>query len=158
MERNVDVQTRLTMHSFLAGMNAHQIELLASCASFRQFQEGEVIFRAGEPANGFYLIEKGFVAIEEWVSGRGTITIETLSAGEPLGWSWIFPPYVWHFLARATRPTAALFFDGMTLHRFCHEDLTLGHELFKRMSQVMVQRLQSCRATLIEALKPTSRR
>ena len=156
MARNVEIQARLANHPFLVGISPHQIEVLASCASSRQFQEGEVIFRAGEPANGFYLIEEGSVAIEEWVPEGGTTIIETLYAGEPLGWSWIFPPYTWHFLARATSPTAALFFNGMTLHRFCNEDLTLGHELFKRMSQVMVRRLQSCRAKLIEALKPTS--
>jgi len=155
MEQKVELQTRLAIHPFLAGMSAHQIELLTSCASLRQFREGEVIFRAGGRANGFYLIEKGSVAIEDWVCERGTITIETLHAGEPLGWSWIFPPYTWHFLARATTPTVALWFDGMALHRFCNEDLTLGHKLFKSMSRVMVQRLQSCRGKLIQALKPT---
>src|SRR5437016_1707703 len=111
MERNVELQPRLAVHPFLVGMSPHQIQLLASCASSRRFQEGEVIFRAGEAANGFYLIEEGSVAIEEWIPERGTITIETSYAGEPLGWSWIFPPYTWHFLARATRPTAALFFN-----------------------------------------------
>ena len=27
--------------------------------------------------------------------------IETLEAGEVVGWSWLFPPYRWHFDARA---------------------------------------------------------
>ena len=29
------------------------------------------------------------------------VTIETLEAGEVVGWSWLFPPYRWHFDARA---------------------------------------------------------
>jgi CRP-like cAMP-binding protein len=133
-------------------MRAHHIELLTSCATLRKFRERDIIFRIGEPANGFYLIAEGAVVLEDWVSKRGTLTIETLGAGEPLGWSWLFPPYRWHYHARAIRPTAAVFFDATTLRQFCNEDLSLGHELFKRMSKVMVRRLQATRAKLIEAL------
>jgi len=133
-------------------MRAHHIELLTSCASLKEFREREVIFRIGERANGFYLITEGAVGLEDWFSKRGTITIETLVAGDPLGWSWLFPPYRWHYHARAIRPTTAVFFEGTTLRQFCDEDLTLGHELFKRMSKVMVRRLQATRAKLIEAL------
>jgi len=116
-----------------------------------------MIFRAAEPAKGFYLIENGSVALEGSVFEHGAITTEILVAGEPLGWSWMFPPYVWHFSARATEPTTALFFDADFLHRYCNEDLTLGHQLFRRMSQVMVRRLQASRTKLIEALKPTTK-
>jgi CRP-like cAMP-binding protein len=146
---------RVGAHPFLAGMSAHHIELLANCASFVQFGEGDVILRAGEPANGFYLIESGTVALEEWIVERGPVATDTLSAGDPLGWSWLFPPYVWHYSARATKPTTALFFDKTMLQRYRDEDLTLGHELFGRMSQVMVRRLQAARAKLLEALHKT---
>ena len=116
----------------------------------QQFEDGEMIFRAGRPASGFYLIENGSVAIEGSVFEHGTITTDTLTAGEPLGWSWMFPPYLWHFSARATEPTTVLFFDAERLHKYSNEDLTLGHQLFRRMSQVMVQRLQRSRSKIIE--------
>ena len=73
-----------------------------------------MIFRAGQPATGFYLIENGSVALEGSVFEHGTITTDTLAAGEPLGWSWMFPPYVWHFSARATEPTTVLFNGAAT--------------------------------------------
>jgi CRP/FNR family transcriptional regulator, cyclic AMP receptor protein len=158
VERSIEVKTRLAAHPFLNGMSAHHIEFLASCASPKQFAEGEVIFRAGQAANGFYLIETGSVAIEGSVFEHGAISTDSVPAGEPLGWSWLFPPYLWHYDARATKPTTTLFLDGEVLHQSCKDDLTLGHELFKRMSQVMVRRLQASRAKLIEALKPTTQR
>jgi len=154
--QNQHIQTLVKIHPFLAEVSAHHIEVLASCASQKQFAKGKVIFRAGQHANGFYLIESGSVAIEGSVFEHGAISTDTLSAGEPLGWSWLFPPYLWHYDARAIEPTTALFFDGAVVHQSCKEDLTLGHELFKRMSQVMVRRLQASRAKLIEALKPTT--
>jgi len=147
---DIDLRTRVGAHPFLAEMEPHHLDLLASCASMKQFWEGEVIFRAGELANGFYLIENGSVALEDWVSEHGPTMIDTLVAGEPMGWSWIFPPYTWHFSARAIEPTTALFFNADRLHKYCNEDLTLGHELFKRMSQVMVRRLQKSRSKMIE--------
>jgi CRP-like cAMP-binding protein len=153
VEATVETNSELAAHPFLAGMSPHHLVLLATAASPKQFPKSEVIFRAGEPANGFYLIEKGAVAIEGSVFEHGAISTDCIHAGEPLGWSWLFPPYLWHYDARAIEPTTALFFDGKTLHELCKDDLTLGHELFKRMSEVMVRRLQASRARLIEALK-----
>ena len=149
------IENLVMVHPFLAGMSAHHIKLLSGCAAFRPFGEGEIIFRAGEPANGFYLIEHGIVALEGSVFEHGTITTETLSAGEPLGWSWLFPPYLWHFDARATEPTTAICLSGTLLRQHRDEDLMLSHELFKRMSEVMVRRLQIARKKLL-AIKPQS--
>jgi CRP/FNR family cyclic AMP-dependent transcriptional regulator len=156
VERNIEFKLRLTAHPFLTGMSPHHIQVLTTSASVKEFQEDEIIFRAGQPANGFYLIQNGSVAIEGSVFEHGAILSDFVSAGEPLGWSWLFPPYLWHYDARAIEPTTAFFLDGAILHQACKEDLTLGHELFKRMSRVMVRRLQASRAKLIEALKPTT--
>jgi CRP-like cAMP-binding protein len=154
VERNIDLKSRLTAHPFLTGMSPRHVEVLVTSAAVKQFQKDEVIFRAGQPANGFYLIESGSVAIEGSVFEHSAISTDSVPAGEPLGWSWLFPPYLWHYDARAIKPTTVFFLDGAILHQACNEDLTLGHELFKRMSEVMVRRLQASRARLIEALKP----
>ncbi len=155
MDVKENILVRVAAHPFLAGMSAHHIELLANCASFVQFVEGDVIFRVGGPATGFYLIESGAVALEGWVFEQGPFTIDTISAGDPLGWSWLFEPYVWQCDARATTPTTALFFDKVILQRYRDEDLSLGHELFKRMGQVMMRRLQVTHAKLLETLHET---
>ena len=47
--------------------------------------------------------------------------IETIGAGDLLGWSWMFPPYVWHFTARAIEPTTAIFFYGSILREYCEK-------------------------------------
>ncbi len=115
------------------------------------FPAGELIFHAGETANRFYLIESGRVLLE---SGDDTpVVIDTIGAGDLLGWSWIFPPYTWHFTARTTEPTTAIFFYGTILRECCEKDPGLGYELFKRMSEVMIKRLQQARTRLIESMK-----
>jgi CRP/FNR family cyclic AMP-dependent transcriptional regulator len=66
-----------------------------------------------------------------------------------LGWSWLFPPYAWHFSARALESTTAIFFYGTVLREYSEKDHSLGLELFKRMSAVMLRRLQAARQKLL---------
>ena len=91
------------------------------------------------------------VVLEALDSAGTCVVIEKVGAGKLVGWSWLFPPYIWHFDARATKPTCALFFYGTILREYCAKDPSLGFELFKRMSQVMVERLQSARARLLSS-------
>jgi CRP-like cAMP-binding protein len=148
------MEQRLVAHPFLQGMSAHHIKLLAQSATPTCFERGQIIFRAGEPANGFYLIESGRVALEGSAVEHGPITADLVAAGEPLGWSWMFPPYLWHFDARAIEPTTAIGFSGILLRQHRDEDLQLSHELFKRTSEVMVRRLQLARKRLVAAKPP----
>jgi hypothetical protein len=61
----------------------------------------------------------------------------------------MFPPYVWQFTARSVEPTTAIFFYGTILREYCEKDHSLGYELFKRMSAVMVKRLQAARKQML---------
>ena len=148
-----DLEARVAAHPFLIGMNPRQINLLIDCALLTHFEAGQTIFRTGETANRFYLIESGSVALEADSMGESPVLIETVKAGDLLGWSWLFPPYRWHFDARALEPTTAIFFYGTVLREYCERDPALGYELFKRMSEVMIRRLQAARASLSDAMK-----
>ena len=144
------LETRVGLHPFLCGMQGKHIKLLTDCAMAKTFEPGELLFRQGEFANRFYLIETGQVALKSIGDDGAVVTIETAGAGNLIGWSWLFPPYAWHFDARAAEHTTALFFYGPILREYCEKDQTLGFELFKRMSSVMVKRLQSARAQLLK--------
>ena len=135
--------TRVALHPFLAGLNRTQLTLLIDCAVARHFDTGQAILREGEFANGFYLIETGKVALQSETSFGESIPIQILGAGDLLGWSWMFPPYVWQFTARPVEPTTALFFYAAILREYCEKDHSLGYELLKRISAVMVTRLQA---------------
>jgi len=135
--------TRVALHPFLAGMNHRQLTLLTDCAVARHFNANQTIFREGEFANGFYLVETGKVALESEAGFGKSIPIQILGAGDLLGWSWMFPPYVWQFTSRAIEPTTALFFYATIVREYCEKDHSLGYELLKRISAVMVTRLQA---------------
>ncbi len=139
----------LAAQPFLKGLSAPQLEVLAGDALAVEFKTDEVIFKEGEPANRFYLIRSGKVILESLTdSEHEPVMIETVGAGSAIGWSWLFPPYYWHFTARAITPVRAIFFYGTRLRDQCENDHSLGYELTKRMNLVVIERLQATRKQL----------
>lgn len=114
------------------------------------FSAREVIFRESDPANRFYLIRSGSVALETAQAEGEAIRISTLGPGDLLGWSWLFAPYRWQFSARALEPVSAVFFYGTRLREHCEADPELGFALVLGMAEVMMQRLQAARRQLTE--------
>jgi CRP-like cAMP-binding protein len=84
-----------------------------------------------------------------FIPGQGRITIETIASGDVLGWSWLFPPYRWHFDAQALELTRAIAFDGACLRAKCDDDHDLGYAL-QRFARIMMQRLQATRLQLLD--------
>jgi CRP/FNR family cyclic AMP-dependent transcriptional regulator len=131
-------------------LGGERLELLAGCASNAHFDAGEMLFREGDAADTFYVIRGGTVALETFVPARGGMTIETIDAGEVVGWSWLFPPYRWHFDARAVSQVRATAIDGACLRGKCDDDPALGYDLMQRFAQVMIERLQWTRLRLLD--------
>ena len=142
-------------HQFLRGLRPEYQRLLADCATRMRYEKDELIFRDGDPANRFYLIEQGRVSLEAHPGGcRQAESVAIIGPGDVLGWSWLFPPYCWQFDARTLEPTEAIFFYGSRLREYCEQDHAFGFEMMKRMTQVIIQRLQGARRLLLEA-KPS---
>ena len=146
----------LSQHAFFRGLDAEFIQVLVGCASNVHFDAGEVIFRHGEKADRFFLIRSGRVSVEISTPEGSSLRIQTLGEGDVLGWSWLFPPFLWHFDASATELTRAVALDGVCLRRKCEEDTALGFELTKRFSSTMHERLQATRMQILDIYGPTS--
>ena len=62
----------------------------------------------GEPADRFFLIRTGAVALEvARARPRRARDRDAASSGEVVGWSWLFEPYRWQLDARALEPMRA---------------------------------------------------
>jgi CRP-like cAMP-binding protein len=134
----------------LAGLDPEHRATIAGCATLTVCSPGDVLMREGSPADTFYVLREGAVALETVIPGRGRVTIETLHGGEVLGWSWIIPPYRTAFDARALERTRAIAFDGACLRGRCETDPGLGFALLKVMAGVLSQRLTHTRMRLLD--------
>jgi CRP/FNR family cyclic AMP-dependent transcriptional regulator len=140
----------LAGHPFLHGMSRQQLDRLALWARRSSFHAGTRIFSEGGVADRFWLIRDGRVDLDTDVPGRGRLVVETLGGGTVLGWSWLFPPYRWHFGATAVEPTLTVELDGKGIYRLCAEDPALGYELHRRFVRVVVERMQATRSRLLD--------
>lgn len=133
-------------HRLLVTKNAKQVE----------FAPGEIIFRQGDPANRLFLIDSGKVRLECAEGAAAATTIQTLGANEVIGWSWLFPPFSWHFTARAIEPTTMTVLDGGHLLVTAEENPAFGYELMRRVAQLVIERLQTTRKQLRPSYDGTS--
>ncbi len=140
----------LVRHPFFAGMDPRFLQSAVGCAANVRFAAGELIVREGQPADHFYLIRAGRIALETPFLGRGGLTVQTLGDGDILGWSWLVPPYNWRFDARAIETTRAIGFDGKCLRGKCERDHELGYEMQKRVIAVLGEYLDATRFRLLD--------
>jgi len=140
----------LKEHPFFQGMAPTVCTIIAGCAANERFNAGDYIFREGEPADKFYLLRHGNVALEIHAPGREPIIVETLQAGDILGWSWLVPPFKWRADARAIQLVRAISLDAKCLRGKYEDDHDLGYELFKRFVPVMARRMEASRLQIID--------
>lgn len=136
-----------------AGLHAlgpKYVDRLAAAASPARFELREIIVRAEDPADEFYLLRSGRVAIEIFTHDRGPVTIQTVAPGEILGWSWLVPPYRWHFDAQAIELTEAIAFDARQVREVCSEDPEFGYALLRCFVPLIVARLQATHMQLLD--------
>jgi CRP/FNR family transcriptional regulator, cyclic AMP receptor protein len=132
------------------GLAREQLELIAGCGRNEHVESGAFLLREGNPADRFFLIRRGAVALEVHAPGRGALTIETLHAGDAVGLSWLFEPYRWQFDARAVEPCELIGFDAVCLRGKLEADHDLGYELMRRFTANLIDRLQATRLQLLD--------
>lgn len=154
MVKPQDLGRIITEHPFFQGMDPDMLDALVCCAANERFVAGEHLFREGAEARKFYLIREGRVAVEVEPPVRKPIVLETLSAGEVLGWSWLVPPHRAAFAARAQTNVRVLSFDATCLLKRMEEQPELGFAILRRFVPVMAHRLSAARLQLLDLYGP----
>lgn len=140
----------LGKHPFFDGFAPEYAGLLAGCARNHAFHAGDYLIREGNPADSFFLIRQGKVALEIAAPGKQPVVIATLGEGEIVGASWLVPPYRTMFDARAMEPTRAIGIDAKCLRGKCEDDHHLGYEMMKRFLPIIAKRLQATRLQILD--------
>jgi CRP-like cAMP-binding protein len=144
------IEQYLPDHPFFEGLDAPTLALVAGCATNISIAAGQYLCREGDPADRFFVVRRGRVAIEVHGPSTGTLVLDTADEGDVVGWSWLVPPYRSMFDARAAEATGVVAFDGACLRGKCEEDPRLGYELMQRVTQVMNGRLVAAQVRLLD--------
>jgi CRP/FNR family transcriptional regulator, cyclic AMP receptor protein len=135
----------------LRGLTSDQIALLATRAHHISLPVLSRLFEEGAPADRFWIVDAGEVALDVLVPGVGRLVIETLGRGDVVGLSWLVPPYQWQFGAVCKQPMQAFEFDARAVRMACAEDPVLGYAVAMRFMTVAARRLQATRLRLLQA-------
>lgn len=140
-------------HPFTQGFWPEHIARLSDMAAEVHFQPGELIFQEGDYSSFFYLLVSGNVALEVVSPGRA-VRVETLVAGEVLGWSSVTRDTGKQFQARALEEVHALAFDGTRLQHAFEQDYALGFWFMRALLTVISRRLHATRIQLRDVYSP----
>lgn len=144
----------LARQDFFADLAPDGMAILADNASWQEIERDEVLFKHGDLATHFFLLDSGGIVLEIPAITGPSIVIQTLGPGNVLGWSWLIPPYKWNFLARATEPSKVVVFNGKAIREHCERNPEFGYALMKRFAGLMSERLASARTTVMEQWNP----
>jgi len=122
---------------------------LAALAEEVKFHRDQIIFREGEEHGMFYLILDGTLALEI-ITARHPVLLQTLHAGDAMGWSSLLGSGGTHFEARALTPARTLAFNGARLREACDSDTAFGYRMMKALLSLITERLDVTRMQLLD--------
>lgn len=141
---------RLASHPFFRGWEGVLLDRLAPTVIERTYGPGDRLLQEGDLADRFFLILEGKVALEIVLPDRPVVTVQTLGAGEVMGWSWLLPPQHWQLDARAVKTSrtlevpAAAILDALAAHP------AEGYRFLLRLLPVISERLDHTRIQLLD--------
>jgi CRP/FNR family transcriptional regulator, cyclic AMP receptor protein len=148
MSRNILAPT-LEQLGFLHDMVSDDLEKIADIASVRDFDEYDVVFREGDPAEDIYLVVSGTVSLEVCAAGIGCKQILTLGPGELLGWSSLLGQSRYTARARTPQSTRLVQINVAQLMQLCDQDPRFGYDLMRRTALALAKRLSATRIQLV---------
>ncbi|MBI2939836.1 MAG: cyclic nucleotide-binding domain-containing protein [Chloroflexi bacterium] len=144
----------LAQHPFTHDLDQEERKALAGLATVRTYEPDDLLIREGRAADTFFVIVDGLVAIEMFLPDRGVRRLQTVEAGDVVGWSWIVPPYRWEFDVRALARTTAVVLDAARLRELLDRDEHLATRLFQKLLLVVAARLSATRLQLLDIYAP----
>jgi CRP/FNR family cyclic AMP-dependent transcriptional regulator len=148
-----DVAELLRTSPLFTDLDAASLLALARYGDEARFDTDALLARDGWPADRFYVLLEGTVALEVHERGGDPMPIETLTVPEVVGWSWLMPPFRWHFDVRAVTPVRAIAIEAEALRVAMAENPSFGYALLSRFTRVLLQRLQATRLRLVAAAR-----
>ncbi len=152
-----DLKSILRQHPFLKDGGEDYLNLIAGCAKNQIYEANQTLFKTKEKADTFYILREGQIALSI-PHPHHAIAIQTLHAGDVLGWSWFVEPYRWHFDAKAIEKTRLICFDAKCLRKKMEQNHDFGYLLLKKFIPVLVDRLQATRMQLLDFYKEPATR
>lgn len=120
-------------------MSKDFVKKVMNISKTESHNEGEFLFRIGDPANQFYVLLKGHVKLS--LGEAGHVVYVVSHAGEAFGWSSLTGRDTYSAAAECLAKTKVLKWDKQRLQKIMETDVANGLIFFKRLSELLGNRL-----------------
>ena len=103
------------------------------------YNQGDMLFRTGDPANHFYIMTRGQIKLS--INDAGSVVYIVNKAGEAFGWSSLIGREAYSATAECLSSTNLLKLDGEKLQAVLEKNSDNGLIFFKRLSMILGKRL-----------------
>jgi signal transduction histidine kinase len=134
-----------------ASVLGEEFRLPGNTGRTRKFQAGETIFSAGDPGNGFYVIENGRVQLSAVVGNGETRVLAVCGPGDFFGEMAVLDDAPRSATARAEQETEAFFLSREELLKLLDERPRLALNLIREFSNRMRTLNQKYVAEIVQA-------
>jgi CRP-like cAMP-binding protein len=142
---------------FFGGFEPDHLKALAMLTDEVALEEGSTLFRAGQPADRFYLLMEGrvelhYIAVDPLGSEpRRAYFIGEFNAGEPFGVTALLEPYAYMGDLRVATRSRVLRMDAPGLRALCELDPTFAAIMMRKAAKASMVRLIDARGQLAAA-------
>ena len=117
------------------------------------FEEKEIIFKEGEPADTFYMLKRGKILLELRIADKMTISVGSVNPGYSFGWSAMLDDGLFTTDALSAEPCEVFAINAEKLKEILSSDFEMGYRLSQRLLVVIKKRLDVRTEQLIRVIK-----
>jgi CRP/FNR family cyclic AMP-dependent transcriptional regulator len=144
----------LKEYGFFKGFHDEEIKKLADMAIEDSYKAGIQIYKRGEPATKFYILEEGkiLMVMDTYMGPHRPpmqVTVDIVTKGEAMGWSTVVEPYLYTLGARCIDESKLITFDAVGLKQILNEDKSLGFKFMHAIAKVIATRLTHTEIILV---------
>lgn len=138
----------------LGHLDDKMLEKLLPYIDVLQFDENELIFREGDPADRFYFLKHGKILLEKQISDKISIAIGAVKPGYSFGWSAMLPKAS-SYTTRTVcaEPCQVYSIRASKIQALMEEDPAMGYRFQLRLLKVVKNRLDHRTAQFVTVLR-----
>ena len=132
------------------GMGVEIIDEIFKISAIESHSIGDILFKQGDLAHSFYLLEQGEIRLS--IGGEGRLSF-TMSPGDAFGWSSLAGRDVYTATAECKLPSKLIKIETEKLDKIFEKYPATGLIFFKRLSGIIGERLTRTYNTILSAYK-----
>ncbi len=131
---------QLESHEIFQLLRPEQMNVLSTAAEEVSFQAGETVFLRGEPADDFFAVIEGRVALRMLQPDGVRVPIDEVAEGAIFGSCICFQIDFYSLTAQCTEDSRILKIKASTLKKLMDDDLVMGYAIQTMISRVYFKR------------------